>query len=594
VKPEKATSALCDKVSNVLNLFDKTTAENVCIESENCEKELSLLVVEDDQLSRELLLMRLDGLFRCVFSASDGDEGFRLFCEHNPDIILTDQLMPGLSGLELMHKIRATGAETPLILMTSTIDNQILLDAINAGVERFVPKPFDFELLTRTLTRIAGEICNERLLEQHRRQEVELLRHRDAYNSMQQESARLKERHVVRHDLRNQVLEGAEGNRWGISVAYSPRDIMCGDGYSVRNLFDGRQLIFVVDAMGSGISASLSAMLSTSFFNYQVENLHLWETFTLRIFLKRFQEYLSSMLLEEEVLSCGFLLVDLIKEEAECAFFALPPLLVRKTDGSVRRVPGNNPPLGIYFSEVKTTILSLSDVAELLVMTDGVTDAPLAQGGSYREVVESDFHTSPTLASFQRRFRARIDQSEADDLTLIHLRRLSFDTEWKWHGEPDLTLLGLSRTIKEFLDAFTEEVDLGPVERDEVELVLTEALTNALEHGCFGISREEKAGLLLSGEYEDALERRIALPDARMSLFAILYRGAGNPLLIMEVQDNGPGFPGDALKTETDKNSVNGRGLRMISRYSDSLFIGGPHGCLIILKTLEGGNTSAD
>lgn len=585
---------MCDKVSNLLNVPDMIAVENQSLETESCEKELSLLVVEDDQLSREILLMRLDGVFRHVFSAADGDEGFQVFCEHNPDIVLTDQLMPGISGLELMNKIRATGAKTPLILMTSTIDNQIFLDAINAGVERFVPKPFDYELLARTLNRIASEICNERMLEQHRRQEIEILRHRDAYNSMQQELARRKERHVVRHDLWNQVLKGAEGSRWGINVSYSPRDIMCGDGYSVRHLFDGRQFIFVVDAMGSGMSASLSAMLTTSFFNYQVENLHLWETFTLRIFLKRFQEYLSSMLLEEEVLSCGFLLVDLIKEEAECALFALPPLLARITDGSVRRIPGKNPPLGIYSSEVRTNILSLSDVAELLVMTDGVTDAPLAQGGSYNEVIESEFHTSPTLASFQRRFRGSIDPAELDDLTLIHLRRLSFDTEWKWRGEPDLTLLGLSRTINEFLGALAAEVDLGSVERDEVEFVLTEALTNALEHGCFGISRDDKARLMLNGEYEVALERRTAFSSAGMSLSAILYRGAGNPLLIMEVLDNGPGLPGNALQTETDKDSVSGRGLRMISRFSDSLFIGGPNGCLIILKTLEGGNTNAN
>ena len=117
---------MCGKVSNLLNMSDDIAIENQCIESENCEKELSLLVVEDDQLSREILLMRLDGMFRYVFSAADGEEGFQVFCEHSPDIILTDQLMPGISGLELMHKIRATGAKTPLILMTSTIDNQIL------------------------------------------------------------------------------------------------------------------------------------------------------------------------------------------------------------------------------------------------------------------------------------------------------------------------------------------------------------------------------------------------------------------------------------------------------------------------------------
>lgn len=388
---------------------------------------ISLLVVEDDLLSREMLLMQLEGLFNCVFAAADGNEGFELFCEKKPDIVLTDQIMPGLSGLGLLQKIRATGAKTPVVLMTSTIDNQILLEALNNGVERFVPKPFDFDQIIQTLNSIVRTIQNERMLEHHRRQEVELLRYRDTYNSMQQESARRKERHVVRHDLRNQALNGADGVRWGINVAYTPHDIMCGDGYSVRNLFDGRQLIFILDAMGSGMSASLTAMLTTSFFNYQVENLHLWETFTLRLFLKRIQEYLSSMLLEEEVLSCGFFLVDLVKEEIETAIFALPPMLVRGLDGSVRKIRGENPPIGIYPCEARISKISLSEVAELLLMTDGVTEALLTEGGSYNEVLESDFTAARTLAELQRRFNSKTDQTSLDDLTLMHLRRLDFN-----------------------------------------------------------------------------------------------------------------------------------------------------------------------
>ena len=276
-------------------------------------KALTLLLVEDDLLSRDMLFLRMAGLFKKVVAAANGHEALRLFAQHQPDIVLTDQVMPGLSGLELMREIRATGAKTPVVLMTS-IDDGVLLEAINGGVERFVPKPYDFDLLIRTLNSIAREIANARALERHRDQEVELLRYRDAYNSLQQESARRKERHVVRHDLPNQALAGAGGVRWAINVAYAPHDIMCGDGYSVRRLFDDRLLVFVVDAMGSGMSASLTAMLTTSFFNYQVENLHMWETFTLRIFLMRFQEYLSSILLEEEVLSCGFFLVDLKRE----------------------------------------------------------------------------------------------------------------------------------------------------------------------------------------------------------------------------------------------------------------------------------------
>jgi CheY-like chemotaxis protein/serine phosphatase RsbU (regulator of sigma subunit)/anti-sigma regulatory factor (Ser/Thr protein kinase) len=574
-------------------MIEKNVSEIPSAEFEAQAQSLTLLIVEDDLMSREMLCLTFEGFFKRIVMAADGNEGFQLFCEHTPDIVLTDQIMPGLSGLDLMKKIRDSGAKTPVVLMTSSIDNTILLEAINTGVERFIPKPFDFDLIIRTLASIARVIVNERQLEQHRLQEVELLRYRDSYNSMQQESARRKERHVVRHDLRNQALEGAGGVRWGINVAYSPHDIMCGDGYSVRNLFDGRQLIFVVDAMGSGMSASLTAMLATSFFNYQVENLHLWETFTLRIFLKRFKEYLSSMLLAEEALSCGFFLVDLVKEEIKAALFGIPPLLVRDVNGSVRRIRGENPPIGIYPSETMIGTISLAGVADLMVMTDGVSDAPLTDGGSYREVLENDFREAPTLTAFQSRFKIRTAPEISDDMTLIHLRRLDLDSGWNWSGKPELTPRGLSTTIREFLDALARETYLGDVVRDELEVTLTEALTNAFEHGCLGIERDEKTDLQLSGEYDDALEKRAPFPGAAIELAASVWRGAGRPLLFMEVRDNGSGLPEDALSIMVAETSVNGRGLRMIRRFNDSLFIGRTGGCLIILKTLEEGDTHA-
>ena len=545
-------------------------------------------MVEDDQLSSDMLLMKLKGLFKRILVAADGSEGLRLFWEHHPDIVLTDQIMPGLSGLDLVLKIRATGAKTPVVLMTSSIDNAVLLQSINAGVERFIPKPFDLKLLVRTLSSISKEIVNDQLREQLHNQEFELLRCRDAYNSMQQESARRKERHVVRHDLRNRIFAGANGAGWGLHVVYSPRDIMCGDGYSVRNLFDGRQLIFVVDAMGSGMSASLTAMLATSFFNYQVDNLYLWGSFTLRLFLKRFQEYLCSMLLEEEVLSCGFFLVDLVKEEIETALFALPPVLLRGMDGSVQKIRGENPPLGVYLTEVKTGSLSLVNAADLLIMTDGVTDAMLNEGGSYREELERDFLAAPTLKSLQKRFKVKTDQETSDDLTLLHLRRLDVAAGWRWSEKVDLNLASLSGAICTFLDALHAETDLHPVERDELEVVLSEALINSFEHGCLCMDGDEKTRLQLAGDYEHALESRVPLPDAGIAITASLSRAAGKPLLLVAVQDNGSGLSDDALRSESDETRLNGRGLRMIAHYSDSFFFGGPGGRLIILKTLEG------
>ena len=124
-----------------------------------------------------------------------------------------------------------------------------------------------------------------------------------------------------------------------------------------------------------------------------------------------------------------------------------------------------------------------------------------------------------------------------------------------------------------------------------MEIILTEALTNALEHGCLQIDQEKKAMLVLSGEYDDALAEMALEPGAEITLSATLQRDAERPLLIMEVQDSGPGLAENALKTRVETTAVNGRGLKMISHYCDSLFTDGPNGRLIILKTLEGENT---
>jgi anti-sigma regulatory factor (Ser/Thr protein kinase) len=124
-----------------------------------------------------------------------------------------------------------------------------------------------------------------------------------------------------------------------------------------------------------------------------------------------------------------------------------------------------------------------------------------------------------------------------------------------------------------------------------VEIVLTEALTNAFEHGCLGIDLDEKSRLITEGDYENTLESMSALPDAAITLTATLWKKADTPLLLVEVRDNGPGVPHNAPGSKEYSSSVNGRGFRLINRFTDSVFMGAPVSCLIILKTLETGGT---
>ena len=389
----------------------------------NAAKELVLLLVEDDRLTSEMVSLRIGGLFKRVVVAGDGREGLRLFRECAPDIVLTDQSMPILSGMEMVREIRETDQVTPIILMTFSMDHRTLVEAINLGISKYIAKPFDFGLFTRVLNEIIGDIMARRDLERSRRQEIELLRYRDKYNSMQQEAARHKERHLLRHDLRGRDIAGQDGSAWNIEVEHISRDTMCGDGYTIRTLFDGRLLIFIVDAMGSGLSASLSALLATSFCNYQVEHLDKWRDFSLDLFLSRFREYMSVILVEDEVLACGFLLLDPGTMETETAFFGMPPLLARLRDGTVRRIAGGNMPLCMYTQDIKMTGISLKEVNDLLIMTDGFTDASLLEGGMYRQRLEQDFGATESLVELLAVFREQTESGDLDDMTLVHLRR---------------------------------------------------------------------------------------------------------------------------------------------------------------------------
>lgn len=552
--------------------------------------DLTLLLAEDDQLCREVAVNSLRGLFKRIIVAENGTAALQLFREHAPDLVLSDHLMPGLSGLEMFREIRAVNQDIPLILMTGYMTSETLLEAINLGVTRFIPKQSAFAVVVRVLKEMIKEFVEKRQLEQCRLTEVELLRYRDKYNSMQQEAACRKERHVARHDLRHRFITGPDGIRWGINVATSPRDIMCGDGYTIRSLPDGRQLLFVVDAMGSGLSAALSALLATSFCNYLVDHRSPPNNFSLMPFLQDFQEYLGGILLKEEVLSCEFILVDLMAQEMEMAIFGMPPLLVRKLSGSIEYLPGSNPPLSIYSGVAETSKYSLAQVADIMLMTDGVTDASLPDGGAYREQLTEDFLASPTLAALLHQFRRHTETRDQDDLTLLHLQRLDLPATWRWSRPPPLKKLHHSQTVDDLLTALRNEVALKIDECEGLETLLHEVLSMCRESGGKGTDQVGIAAQFHEKSPDYPL-RQGAAPETNIAVSASLYRGGERPLLIIEVEvkDNGPGWPPKPIR---DNHEENGRKTAWPN--CDSYFAGGPGYRLVLLKTIEGGKRHAN
>ena len=107
----------------------------------------TILVIDDEASIRESLevLLTLEGY--AVKMAADGVEGLRILDQKNFDLLLLDLALPGQSGLELLPQIKERHPELPVIMITAygTVDN--VVDAIRAGAENFVQKPWDNEKL---------------------------------------------------------------------------------------------------------------------------------------------------------------------------------------------------------------------------------------------------------------------------------------------------------------------------------------------------------------------------------------------------------------------------------------------------------------
>jgi DNA-binding response OmpR family regulator len=102
----------------------------------------TILICEDDTNLRTLVRLALGDGYR-YYEAPDGPSGLELARRIHPDVIVLDLMLPGRSGLDVLAALRADDelAKTPVIVMSAWSHSDEA--AVQAGADRFVPKPFD-------------------------------------------------------------------------------------------------------------------------------------------------------------------------------------------------------------------------------------------------------------------------------------------------------------------------------------------------------------------------------------------------------------------------------------------------------------------
>jgi YesN/AraC family two-component response regulator len=128
-------------------------------------KNLSLLYVEDDDITRGDLMDFLRWKFDTVYEAKDGREGLDLFKRHKPDIVITDIKMPVMDGIEMAAEIKRTDSGAPIIITTAFCDIGYVARAIELEVDAYLQKPILHEHLLNAVYRVALYKFADRLLD---------------------------------------------------------------------------------------------------------------------------------------------------------------------------------------------------------------------------------------------------------------------------------------------------------------------------------------------------------------------------------------------------------------------------------------------
>ncbi|MFY9074425.1 DNA-binding response regulator [Malaciobacter mytili] len=110
-------------------------------------KNFTILCVEDEEGIRKRLVNTLKYYFKEVYAASCVDEGYELYLEYKPSIILSDIEMPNKNGIALIEKIRKKDLSSIVIMVTAYSNEEYLLDLINLNINQYILKPVNSETL---------------------------------------------------------------------------------------------------------------------------------------------------------------------------------------------------------------------------------------------------------------------------------------------------------------------------------------------------------------------------------------------------------------------------------------------------------------
>ena len=151
-------------------------------------QQLTVLVVDDDRITTAILSRMLDKYADHVIVAANGEDGLALFKEHRPEIVLSDINMPKMGGLEMVEQIRKIDEHVKIAIFTNFENRDILLKAIQYGVNQFFSKPFEAKVFGQVIQPLCDDALEKKRIRAELKRQQNILHaiNEMAHNFLQQ------------------------------------------------------------------------------------------------------------------------------------------------------------------------------------------------------------------------------------------------------------------------------------------------------------------------------------------------------------------------------------------------------------------------
>lgn len=131
------------------------------IDEQTLLRKTKILFVEDNLIIRKEIKRFIESRVDTFYIAENGAIGLEMYNKYKPDIVISDIEMPLKDGLQLAKEIKETNANAPVILMTAFDDKEYLLKALVIGVDDYILKPVNYEILERSIKKRACQVYQQ-------------------------------------------------------------------------------------------------------------------------------------------------------------------------------------------------------------------------------------------------------------------------------------------------------------------------------------------------------------------------------------------------------------------------------------------------